>query len=92
MEAKYEYTGLCANCLHVPECGYCDKNSKPVIFCEEFCYEQGNQVIDAQQVKTQEKPGTQENGCIGLCVNCEIRDICMLNRDRSSVWHCEEYR
>jgi len=92
MTGKNEYAGLCANCLHAPECRYFDKNSKPVIFCEEFCYEQGSQVMDAQQAKTGEKPGAQENGGMGLCVNCENRDTCKLNMDKSSVWHCEEYK
>jgi len=92
MKAKYKNTGLCVNCLHAPECGYFNKDLKPVIFCEEFCYEEGCQVMNAQQIKTPEKPGAQEYGCMGLCVNCENRDTCKLNRGKSSVWYCEEYR
>ena len=27
-----------------------------------------------------------------LCINCEIRETCMLPRPIEGVWHCEEYQ
>lgn len=29
---------------------------------------------------------------VGLCRNCEVREVCQYLRPGSIVWYCEEYR
>ncbi len=39
MKLNYEYLGLCSNCHEAPSCSYRMNHNGPILFCEEFCYE-----------------------------------------------------
>ena len=86
-------SGLCVNCIKLNECSYYRRNSKPVIFCEE--YECAQEIINQAIASPQNDSEVEENMIAGrvkgLCINCERRDTCSFPKPEGGVWHCEEY-
>jgi len=92
--------GLCSTCDNASFCGYRARRGFDAQYCELFenssgaaigASTVGNQTVSQTDIK--DEPVTQEDSQLkGLCINCEIRDTCMLPRPIEGVWHCEEYQ
>ncbi len=94
-----EYIGLCATCIHAPNCVYRARRGHDAVYCELF--------EDSPEIPSNPNPinssSTKPNAPArdgdvhepekikGLCINCAHRDTCRLPRPRGGVWHCEEY-
>lgn len=87
------FNGLCVNCIKLNECSYYRRNSKPVIFCEEYeCAQEAfNQAIASPQNDSEVEESMIAGRVKGLCINCERRDTCSFPKPEGGVWHCEEY-
>lgn len=93
-EKIHTRVGLCSSCNNASECVFRKKRGFDAIYCETFDNLNG----DAKRVPTVLKeidlPGIEKAAKVthlGLCANCENRDLCKLPKPDSGVWHCEEY-
>ncbi|HRU06819.1 MAG TPA: hypothetical protein P5137_13710 [Candidatus Brocadiia bacterium] len=82
-------TGLCVNCKHVFHCEYLKGGDRHVSQCEEYeCgprarRQAGGAPAAAQPAKTK---------ALGLCSNCDEREVCVYPKPEGGVWRCAEYR
>ncbi|MDD5599361.1 MAG: hypothetical protein PHV82_15550 [Victivallaceae bacterium] len=93
---KLQISGLCSCCLNSPHCVFLKKAVRPVLECGEF-----NPMVKTESGKTKEKKPrpvstpepakSQSREYNGLCRLCDKKDTCEYVKDRTGVWHCEEY-
>ncbi len=92
MEKKTEVAGICITCNHLKDCLHRLTNGQVIWFCEEFDdYVPPKPRPTLTALKPDPKPDNQE-GYMGLCVNCEHRAECIHSKTPGGIWHCEEYR
>lgn len=84
--------GLCNNCTHLPICSYRRSHSNPILFCEDFSYEQGTRKEAIHPVNDPEKDEEEERLPNGICRNCEERGHCLEAKKNHAIWECREYR
>jgi len=88
-----EYRDLCSTCNHTSTCGTRSTPRRPILFCEEFDAFLPVSTSAGDKTVSSEPPGRQDaTRHKGLCVNCENRDTCTMQKDEGGIWHCEEYR
>ncbi len=92
MEKTREIAGICSTCNHLKDCLHRLCNGHVIWFCEQFDdYVPPKPQTSATVLKMTANPGNQE-GYMGLCVNCEHRAECIHSKTPGGIWHCEEYR
>ena len=92
MTTKILTSGLCINCFHADECGYCANHTKPIIFCEEFaCTDpsESNSDIAGADIPVDYPMVPRAKG---ICCNCETLETCNLQKTGDAIMNCEEYR
>ena len=95
MTEKTQLTGLCINCLSADDCGYRINQTKPIIFCEEFSYEDcGDQANHAKSINSLNKSSCSDT--LGLENNIIRVSPQVLNSDKSIpkgiCCNCENYK
>jgi hypothetical protein len=78
---------ICTNCVHASYCKYRKRTKKTIVQCE--LYDAGpvvTSVASANPVSLQSPASAK-----GLCVNCSRASHCVLQKEPSGVWHCDEY-
>ena len=89
-DAARPYRDLCSTCSHAETCGTRSTPARPILFCEMF------EVLASPLAVTpaaREPADRQDTGDYnGLCMNCEHRRTCTVDKPEGGVWHCEEYR
>ena len=93
--ATEKYHGICATCRHAQSCAHRVTAGVTIQQCEEFDGYAPPPKRDAgEKTPRPEAPSPSPKGAgqMGLCVNCEYRDTCVLPRPEGGVWHCNEYR
>jgi len=97
MSEDIRYFGLCMSCKNASSCTFPRDPAKPAFYCEEFEIETKVPIIPPEKKQplaidssiAKEKDSTES---IGLCSDCEGRQICTFPKPEGGVWHCEEYR
>lgn len=92
--------GLCSTCNSSSTCWHRTRRGFDAQHCELFDNAgeaTGPVAIRGDEIMTTKgrsgEPQPQEVRTLkGLCLNCEIRETCMLPRPVEGVWHCEEYQ
>ncbi len=92
--------GLCATCDNSSTCWHRSRRGFDAQHCELFDNSGGSDgpvavggsktMISTNRVS--EDLSNEVPVLKGLCINCEIRETCMLPRPIEGVWHCEEYQ
>lgn len=87
------YRDLCTTCNHAETCASRRTSGQAVFFCEEFDASVAA-AIPAAPPRTSGRPAAAlpAGRQAGLCVNCEVRETCVLPKPPGGIWHCEEYR
>ncbi|MBN1347867.1 hypothetical protein JXJ21_00510 [candidate division KSB1 bacterium] len=99
MSAKSHELGLCITCIHLHTCTSKRNISEPILFCEQFEYDQhivpessaddsSLARIAPEEIVTETRPDEQFKG---LCVNCSNRNHCKIPKPPGGVWHCAQY-
>ena len=83
-----QFLGLCMTCIHADGCAFRRDVAQAVLECDEF--DIGQVAPQKEEVITHTR-SNQPSPYKGLCVNCDIRQECKLDRQEEGVWHCEEY-
>lgn len=86
--AATRFNDLCTNCMHREGCSICQARAAAIHYCEE--YEAATlQGInwESQQPVAMPMPPIEA----GICVNCERRHTCTVEKPEGGIWHCEEY-
>lgn len=101
MTKNIELYGICSTCNNQSSCLSFQKSvrlNKPVWYCEEFANFTPGMKLDvdnnAEKVSYKPQVNTKEvipDRSIGLCMNCENRESCMLPFPAGGVVYCEEY-
>ena len=82
--------GLCQTCRHHTACGFRQKDSAAKLYCEEYeALRTPAATIVAPEASKAECPPSK---LLGLCINCDHREICHLPKPEGGVWHCNEYQ
>ncbi|MCD6217916.1 hypothetical protein J7L05_08670 [bacterium] len=83
--------GICSTCKHSAGCAYLRNHTEPIFHCNEFeTIEAETATTAVAEPRTESEQADTEN-FKGLCVNCEKRHECKINKPESGIWHCEEY-
>jgi len=83
------YLGLCSTCGYFNGCTLRSSSESPVLFCEEF-----DSLIPGATLGhpvERESNANSSDGHIGLCINCDNRDVCGFHKPEGGIWNCEEY-
>ncbi len=92
MSKQYEYSGLCMNCLHAPNCMHRLNHKNPIMFCEDFFYEKREEDLNSNSnLNITSSCYEEESQYSGLCMNCSNRKDCSSKVVRSGVVNCNEY-
>ncbi len=85
-------TGLCSTCNNSSTCVHLSSRG-PVLSCELFDDRSFSPVKDKRMVTAggDRLPAEAPNGFMGLCLNCDGRETCVLAGRNEGVWHCEQY-
>ena len=84
---------LCSTCNQTETCINRGTPERPVFYCEEFStYSPEPPRSPARVSSADPDPAPGSDKCQGLCLNCENRSTCCLQKPEGGVWHCEEYR
>lgn len=75
---------ICSNCIHASYCKYRKRTKKTIVQCE--LYDSGPLSSAASPVALQQVVSVK-----GLCANCSRASQCVLQKEPSGVWHCNEY-
>ena len=87
------YRDLCSTCNRTGTCGTRSTPQRPILFCEEFDAFVPVSTSAGGKTVSPKSPGKQDaTRYKGLCVNCENRETCTIQKDEGGIWHCEEYR
>ncbi len=87
--AATRFNDLCTNCRNREQCRICEARSQAIYFCEE--YEAATlQGINWDNQKPVAMPMPPVEA--GICVNCERRHTCSIEKPEGGIWHCEEYK
>jgi len=94
MYTRTEAVGVCAVCEHAPDCIYkADSDGSMILQCEEF--QMSVPMPSLPPVSVRPRPsstnGERSSRLLGLCANCDIREICTYPKPEGGVWRCEEY-
>lgn len=89
------FLGICSTCNYVESCGFRRDTRTPVLECEEFDNHvelpKADEELKHRPASPEAQNKTELRHIKGLCVNCDVRETCMLHPEGESVWHCEEY-
>ena len=99
-DKRFRSAGLCFTCDNVSFCGHRTLRGFDAQYCELFDNSSwsatGTDSLGKHTLPSAEKgdrPVIREAIKLkGLCLNCAIRETCMLPRPIEGVWHCEEYQ
>ena len=82
--------GLCAICVHYPQCERC--HDEGIFYCDSYEDVSAPALapLDYGGPRAAKSP-TGEERLMGLCVSCERRTYCTNARKLGGVWVCEEY-
>ena len=90
--------GLCATCIHFPDCAYLRNSGKPVFYCEDFeCAlpTSGKGMVKHDLVPFFPETVIEKNGCfkgyVGLCKTCKKLPTCTFTKPGGGTWLCEYY-
>lgn len=90
--------GLCATCIHFPDCAYLKNSEKPVFYCEDFeCALPTSRKGMAKHDLVPFVPEIviEKNGCfkeyVGLCKTCKKLPLCRFTKPGGGTWQCEYY-
>ena len=88
VNAATRFNDLCANCMQRDDCSICRARTSAIHYCEEYAAAtlQGIQWDNRPPVASPKPPIEA-----GICVNCEKRATCTVERPDGGIWHCEEY-
>ncbi len=96
---KLRMTGLCTSCTNWENCTLLVNHTNPIHQCEEFELSRETTQPDISQIfsansKSKDSHNQFDQGKIlkGLCINCALREMCILTDKETGVWHCEEYK
>ena len=86
--AAIRFNDLCTNCMQRDNCSICNARKSAIQYCEEYeaATLQGIQWDNRPPVASPKPPVEA-----GICVNCEKRATCSVERPDGGIWHCEEY-
>lgn len=77
---------ICSNCVHASYCKYRKRTKKTIVQCELHDAGLVSSTIPADGVVMQQPVNVK-----GLCANCSRASYCVLQKEPSGVWHCDEY-
>ena len=88
---------LCSTCVDEENCHLRQMPTEPVHQCNE--YDDGTQIaasgtglLTAVPSPSRTPERAAASPALGLCINCDFRETCVLPRPVGGVWHCEEYQ
>lgn len=90
MKEEIKKSGLCVNCMHVDTCAFVSNQSKPIIYCEEFLFDEFQRQLGSKTCENQPTAQKIETG--DLCINCDNSKTCFLVKTENGQIYCEEYK
>ena len=85
--------GLCTTCLHREACTFPRTDGQLVQHCGEFAGETRPAAAVAARPPSIRVVETEaRTALLGLCSNCDSRDVCRYPKAEGGVWQCDEYR
>ena len=90
MEKEKKNYGICSTCNHLQDCLHRLTNGHVIWFCEQF----DDYVPPKPRKHASINPSyklEEDEGYMGLCVNCELRAECIHSKTPGGIWYCEEY-
>ena len=86
-----KFSGLCSCCKNAPYCTFPRNANSPIWHCDEF---DGFECKTTNRITKNFSPQskTPNSELLGLCRNCENRNLCQFPKPEGGIWHCEEYR
>ena len=90
---------ICGTCMHRSYCLSLQnglRTQRPIWDCNEYEHNDSDEISASQLYRVQAKGDNSleeldREHIKGLCLNCDIRNSCMLPIAKGGVWHCEEY-
>ena len=85
--------GICSNCIHLNDCRYRMQIDKAFFHCDEHESSRPNETVNLSHSETPADMLTDSDRKYrGLCMNCDNRETCKIEKPETGIWHCEEYR